>query len=74
MRLALLAITVSCLSMCSQAIELATIQDKSVESLNIQLDNKEVEYETFLASLNLLNTHVTNENNKLGLLRSKVMI
>jgi len=71
MRLALLAITVSCLSMCSQAIELATIQDKSVESLNIQLDNKEVEYETFLASLNLLNTHVTNENNKLGLLRSQ---
>ncbi|WP_206485257.1 formylglycine-generating enzyme family protein [Thalassotalea sp. G2M2-11] len=71
MRLALLAMTVSCLSIGSQAYELAPIEDKSVESLQIQLSNKETEYESFINSLSSLNTQVANETDKLGLLRSQ---
>ncbi len=71
MRLALLAMTVSCLSIGTQAFELAPIQDKSVESLEIQLSTKEAEYESFINSLSSLNTQVANETDKLGLLRSQ---
>jgi len=71
MRLALLAITVSCLSIGSQAFELAPIQDKSVGSLEILLSSKEAEYKSFITSLSLLNTQVGNETDKLGLLRSQ---
>ncbi len=71
MRLALLAITVSCLSIGSQAFELAPIQDKSVDSLEILLSSKEAEYKSFITSLSLLNTQVGNETDKLGLLRSQ---
>lgn len=73
MRLAILAITVSCLSIGSQsyAYELAPIQDKSVESLEIQLGSKEAEYESFITSLSLLNTQVESEADKLSLLRSQ---
>ena len=73
MRLALLAITVSCLSIGAQsfAYELAPLQDKSVESLEVQLSSKEAEYESFITSLSLLNTQVANETDKLGLLRSQ---
>ncbi|GLX78012.1 NirV precursor [Thalassotalea insulae] len=71
MRLALLAMTVSCLSIGTQAFELAPIQDKSVESLEIQLSTKEAEYESFMNSLSSLNTQVANETDKLGLLRSQ---
>lgn len=71
MRLALLAITVSCLSISSQAFELAPLQDKSVESLEVQLSSKESEYESFITSLSLLSTQVDNETDKLGLLRSQ---
>ncbi len=71
MRLALLAITVSCLSIGTHAYELAPIKDRSVESLEIQLSSKEAEYESFITSLSLLNTQVENETDKLGLLRSQ---
>jgi len=71
MRLALLAITVSCLSYNTHAFELAPIKDKSVESLEIQLSSKEAEYESFITSLSLLNTQVDNEADKLSLLRSQ---
>jgi formylglycine-generating enzyme required for sulfatase activity len=71
MRLALLAITVSCISMGSQAFESAPIQNKSVEGLEIQLGSKKTEYTSFLKSLHLLNTEVANESDKLGLLRSQ---
>lgn len=71
MRLALLAITVSCISIGSHAFEVTNIGNKSVESLEIQLNSKEAEYESFITSLSLLNTQVENETDKLGLLRSQ---
>jgi formylglycine-generating enzyme required for sulfatase activity len=73
MRLALLAITVSCLSIGSHsfAYELAPLQDKSVEGLEIQLGSKEAQYESFITSLSVLNTQVGNESDKLNLLRSQ---
>ncbi|TMM45655.1 PEGA domain-containing protein [Colwellia ponticola] len=71
MRLALLVIIVSCISMGSQAFELKPSQNHSVESLEVQLSSKEAEYENFIASLSILNTQVANEEEKLNLLRSK---
>jgi len=71
MRLALLVIIVSCISMGSQAFELDPIQNNSVEGLEVQLSNKEAKYEDFIASLNVLNTQVANEQDKVSVLRSQ---
>ena len=51
MRLALLALTVSCLSYGTVAYATNPISDKSVNGLEIQLNAKEVEYNNFISSL-----------------------
>lgn len=71
MRLALLALTVSCLSYGTVAYAANSMSDKSVDSLEIQLDTKEAEYKAFISSLNDLNTQVTGEQERLNLLRNQ---
>lgn len=74
MRLALLAITISCLSMGNTAHAFETdlqSQIKTVSSLEIELDSKESEYSAFLSTLNELNTKVTNEQKRLNGLREQ---
>jgi len=67
MRLALLALTVSCLSYGTVAYATDSMTDKSVNGLEIQLDAKEVEYKNFISSLNELNLNVTEEQEQLRL-------
>lgn len=73
MRLALLAITVGCISVGSQAFafESTTSGGNTVESLQLQLGNKETEYENFIVSLNALKQRVDDETNKLAQLRNQ---
>lgn len=71
MRLALLALTVSCLSYGTVAYATNPISDKSVNGLEIQLNAKEVEYNNFISSLSELNQKVTNGQEKLSLLRDQ---
>lgn len=71
MRLALLALTVSCLSYGTAAYAANSMSDKSVDGLEIQLDTKEAEYKAFISSLNDLNTQVSGEQERLALLRSQ---
>lgn len=71
MRLALLALTVSCLSYGTVAYAADSMSDKSVDGLEIQLETKEAEYKAFISSLNDLNTQVTGEQERLNLLRNQ---
>ncbi len=73
MRLAVLALTISCLSLSSytQAFESTPSKSTSVESLEIELSNKETEYDAFVTFLNNLNSQVGNERNHLGDLRAQ---
>ena len=73
MRLAVLALTISCLSMSSytHAFESTPLKSTTVESLEIELSNKEIEYDAFVASLSNLNSQVANEEANLGDLRAQ---
>jgi formylglycine-generating enzyme required for sulfatase activity len=73
MRLALLALTISCLSLSSytHAFEIAPSISTTVESLEIELSNKEAEYSAFITSLNDLNTQVSGEQERLSDLRAQ---
>jgi formylglycine-generating enzyme required for sulfatase activity len=74
MRLALLAITISCLSLGNYAHAFESVvqsQAKTVESLEIELDSKEAEYGAFISSLNGLNNQVSNEQERLDNLRAQ---
>ncbi|MGB1199081.1 MAG: SUMF1/EgtB/PvdO family nonheme iron enzyme [Thalassotalea sp.] len=70
MRLALLALTVSCLSYGTTAYA-DSLADKSVDGLEVQLQSKEAEYKAFISSLNDLNTQMSGEENRLNLLRNQ---
>ena len=73
MRLALLALTISCLSLSSytHAFETAPSKSKTVESLKIELSSKEEQYSAFIISLNDLNAQVTAEKARLNDLRAQ---
>jgi len=73
MRLALIALTISCFSIgfSAQAAETVQIQNKTVESLEIELNSKQAEYNDFIIILTGLNDLVANENINLTNLRSQ---
>ena len=73
MRLALIALTVSCFSIgfSTQAFESAQRQNATVGSLEIELASKQAEYDTFLIALTGLNDQVVNEVERLTNLRAQ---
>ncbi|WP_254849510.1 SUMF1/EgtB/PvdO family nonheme iron enzyme [Thalassotalea sp. PP2-459] len=73
MRLALLALTVGCISVGSQTFAFESVSSgyNSVESLELQLSDKEAEYSAFINTLNSLNEQFNAETEKLALLRSR---
>lgn len=73
MRLALLALTISCLSMSSytHAFEITPSKSTTVESLEIELSSKEAQYSAFITSLNNLNAQVASERKRLDDLRTQ---
>lgn len=73
MRLALLALTISCLSLSSYTHAFETTPSKStpVESLEIELSSKEAQYSAFIISLHGLNDQVADEKERLTDLRAQ---
>ncbi|NQZ23905.1 MAG: SUMF1/EgtB/PvdO family nonheme iron enzyme [Colwellia sp.] len=73
MRLALLALTISCLSMSSytHAFENTPYKNTTVESLEIELSSKEAQYSAFITSLNDLNAQIAGEQERLNDLRAQ---
>ncbi|MBA6232258.1 MULTISPECIES: SUMF1/EgtB/PvdO family nonheme iron enzyme [unclassified Colwellia] len=73
MRLALLALTISCLSLSSftHAFETTSSKSTTVESLEIELSNKETQYSAFITALEDLNAQVTAEEDRLTRLRAQ---
>ncbi|NQZ80926.1 MAG: SUMF1/EgtB/PvdO family nonheme iron enzyme [Colwellia sp.] len=73
MRLALIALTVSCFSIgfSTQAFESAQRQNATVGSLEVELASKQAEYDTFLIALTGLNDQVVNEVERLTNLRAQ---
>ncbi|WP_448567151.1 SUMF1/EgtB/PvdO family nonheme iron enzyme [Thalassotalea ganghwensis] len=71
MRLALLAITVGCLSLSTPSWAATSTQSSSVESLELQLETKEAEYKAFISSLDDLNSQIAGEQERLTLLRNQ---
>jgi formylglycine-generating enzyme required for sulfatase activity len=73
MRLALIALTVSCFSIgfSAQAFETAQRENATVGSLEIELASKQAEYDTFLVALSGLNDQVVNEQERLTNLRAQ---
>lgn len=73
MRLALIALTVSCFVMgfSTQAFETKQRQNTTVENLEIKLSNKQAEYDAFLVALSGLTDQVANEQKRLANLRSQ---
>ena len=72
MRLALIALTIGCFSIVFNAQSAENVQQtKTVESLEIELSNKQTEYDAFVTALNRLNEQVSNERTKLNNLRSQ---
>lgn len=73
MRLALIALTISCFSIgfSTQAFEAVQLQNKTVKSLEIELTSKQNEYDDFVVALAELTSQVFNENASLTHLRSQ---
>jgi len=72
MRLALIALTIGCFSIGFTAQSYEQVQHiKTVDSLGLELSNKQIEYKEFVTALNRLNDLVGNEETKLTNLRGQ---
>lgn len=72
MRLALLALTISCLSVGTSVLAFeSTSSTKTVESLELELSTKETDYKTFIISLKDLTNQVKSEEERLSNLRAQ---